>query len=350
VKDLTRLFWIVVLRASNIIFSQHNDEFDLEENGIAIGMGGTGGLLYGQFKKIDSLQIGGFRFHNINAKEITFNFNCAEDIYGIMGIGVMRHLTWQIDFKNKIILVTKEAEKLSYSENKIVIPLNENPYSHHLRTKLQLNGHSKSIDVLVDIGNSGVLNIGEDYLLSDPPDIQSKKISGKVSYGLGGTVNGEGREKVYLFDSLIFKKGNVGFGNIPVMTTPDGIDLLGLGFMNKFKTTLNWKNQTLTLDPYEINQDFVWKTLGCLTKFDKERNQTIIKAVIDDTQAAKAGVPTNATVISINDVTFTGEQSYCTYLNSLKDHPIENDTIRLKLAHEGSVKSYDLIYEPVFSK
>ena len=215
-----------------------------------------------------------------------------------------------------------------------------------MRARIQLNGHSKSKYVLVDLGNNGVLNIGESYLSSEPVNLKKKSISGNVSYSLSGTVDGEGKEKIYLFDSLIFKSANTGFCNIPVMTSPDGIDLLGLGFLKKFRTTLNWNNQTLTLEPYDENPNFMWKTAGTFLKYDQETNKVIIKAVMDETNASKAGILTNSSVISVNDFTFTDEQSYCDYLKT--EMKLQRDTVHLKLEQEGSIKSYELLSEPVF--
>ena len=96
--------------ASSFIFLHHSNEFDLEENGVALGMGGNGGFMINHFKNIDSIQIGRFKFHDINAKETDFTFSCFDDIYGIIGKEVMRHLTWQIDFENQTIIVVSDPD------------------------------------------------------------------------------------------------------------------------------------------------------------------------------------------------------------------------------------------------
>ena len=169
--------------ASSFIFTNFREEIQLENNGFAIGKNSSGSFFTTKIKKINSLQIKNLKFINLNAKENDFNIDCLEDVYGIIGIGVMRHLIWNIDFENEIIIVSKKIENFKFQDNRIEIPLTENKFSHHISTSIKFRENNKSTSVLVDLGNSGTLSLKESRVLKDSINFKSKNILGIGSTG-----------------------------------------------------------------------------------------------------------------------------------------------------------------------
>jgi hypothetical protein len=88
--------------ASNFIFTDRINEFHLKKNGVAIAIGANGNIFLTKIRRIDSLEIGRIIFRDINAKEVKFNHNCSDEVYGLIGTGIMHYLDWQIDFENKL--------------------------------------------------------------------------------------------------------------------------------------------------------------------------------------------------------------------------------------------------------
>ena len=331
--------------ASNFIFSNHLNEFDLNSNGYGIGLGANGNFFLTKIRKIDSLQIGKIKFKNLNANQKDFNFSCSENVYGLIGIGVMHHLVWQIDFKNKTILISKKLENLSFGENKIEIPLLKNERSNHLNAVIQFKKNGKTKSALVDLGSNTNLTIQEKTILRDSLPLNSKNIKGTSSQGLGGESSSDSNEKIYLLDSLFFNKTNYSVIKFPINSTPAGLSLLGLGFFENYKTTISWEDKKLILEPYDSVQNFIWNTAGFSTKYDKDLQKVIIKSITENTAASDSKIPLNAEIISINEYLFTDEASYCNY----REAKIKPDTLNLKVKDStGIIKEFQIIKQPVF--
>lgn len=331
--------------ASNFIFSNHVDEFDLDANGYGFGIGANGNFFFTKIREIDSLQIGNLKFKNLNADQKEFNFSCTEKTYGLIGIGVMRHLVWQIDFKNKTILVSKKLKDLPFCKNLIEIPLLRNKKSNHLKAVIQFKKDGKTKSALVDLGSNSGLTIKEKTILRDSLPLNSKSINGSLSQGLGGDNSSESKEKIYLLDSLFFNNTTFSVTKFPVNSTPGGLSLLGLGFFENYKTTISWEDEKMILEPYDSVQNFIWKTAGFSAKFDKDLQKVIIKSITENTAASNSKIPLNAEIISINQHVFTDEASYCDYRGA----KIKPDTLNLKVKNSvGIIKEFIIIKEPVF--
>jgi hypothetical protein len=331
--------------APTYFFNNHTEEFDLSSNGWSIGKGSSGNWFFSGIKKIRSLSIGNYTFKNLNAETIYNNFGCSDQIYGLIGIGVMKHLVWQIDFKNNLIIASKRLEDVELSENKIEIPLTENRYGHHLHASIKMHVSKFKKSVLIDLGSNGTLGIKEDHILEDSLGLHPKILDGIASEGLGGSNPSEQKEKLFLLDTLYFGTSQFTPINVPIDTSPEGLNMLGLGFLKNYRTTLSWSDKILILEPYDSIQTYLWNTFGFSLKFDDDLNKVVVKGIYRETSASISGLPLNAEVISINDYLFTNEASLCSY-RSLK---LKKDTVLLKAKYKGVISEHHLIRQPVFS-
>ncbi|WP_027473493.1 pepsin/retropepsin-like aspartic protease family protein [Saccharicrinis fermentans] len=331
--------------ASNFVFSNFPQGDSLENNVFGIGIGSKGNVFIKKIKEIDSLQIGNLTFVELSANKIDFDSDCSEGIYGIIGTGVMYHLVWQIDFEQQFIVVAKEVNNLTLSNNKIVIPLHENKYSHHLSAYIKFSALKKSKEILIDLGNSGSLTFKEEVLLVDSLDLKCKEISGSARKGLGQDDKIKGGEKYYLLDSLLFNRTSFFVKDMPISTSPKGLNLLGLGFFKKYRTTISWADKKIILEPYEHEQNFIWSTLGFSTRYDNELNKVVVASVTDSTAAYRAGLPLGAEVVSINGIIFSDLSSYCDY----KSAKLLPDTVNVTIKESNYNKEYTLVKEPIFN-
>lgn len=330
--------------AASFVFTNLREEIQLENNGFGIGKNSSGSFFTSKIKKINSLQIENLKFTNLNAKETDFNIDCLEDVYGLIGIGVMRHLIWSIDFKNDIIIVSKKIENFKFQDDRIEIPLTENKFSHHISASIKFRENNKSTSVLVDLGNSGTLSLKESRVLKDSINFKSKKILGIGSTGIADDEKEISKEKLYLLDSIYFGKTNYFVNNLPIMTSPKGLNLLGLGFFKKYKTTISWFDKKLILEPYENITDFNFKTYGFSTKNDKEENKIIIKSITENSSASRLKIPLKSEVISINSINMIDLKTYCEY----KATRNIGDSIIIKIKHNDSIQQFSIKKEYLF--
>ena len=331
--------------AKNILFRNFAKKQHFSSNGFGIAMGAHMNLFFSKIVSIPSIQIGDAVFKGVNAEEMDFPFDCMENVCGIIGTGIMSHLVWEIDFQKQIIIISKQFDGNKIDSSAIEIPLFENKYSHHLMAQIKFRTNKRPKSVLVDLGNNSTLNLEEDLLLQDSLNLRHKQILGEGSKGLGNKRNNTSYDsKYYLVDSLIFSQSGYVAHNIPVETSRKSLDLLGLGFFEKYKTIINWKDKKLILIPRDSVQNFIWNTYGFSTRYNKKSNNVEIESITNGSPASKAGLKLASQVVSINQKPFFDSLSYCDF-RKVKQL---TDTIRLGIRLNDSVQTYTLTKEPLF--
>jgi len=331
--------------ASNYVFKNFTKEHPLEGNGFAFAIGAVGNMYFSRIRKIQSLQIGAATFNTLNAEESVLNWNCVDDVYGLIGNSIMRHLVWDIDFQKQIIVLSKHLDNNKRNDHAIEIPIIDSGHSHHLTTYIKFKHNRISKKVIIDLGNPGILSLAENLLTEDRLNFKKKKIVGIGSKGLGYASNNMSLDdQYYLVDSLIFSDIGYAVSRIPVKASPKNLNLLGLGFFEKYKMTISWQDKVVILSPYDTLQNFVWKTYGFSTEYNEPKNKVEIESITENTPASKAGLPLFSEVISINQKTFTGVQSYCEYLESVD----EGDTMNIEIRHNDSIQWFKLTRELLF--
>ncbi|MDN3595990.1 PDZ domain-containing protein [Zunongwangia endophytica] len=306
--------------ASNTIFARFADDFDLEDNGYLPSIGSLGNFFWSEVKEIDRLKLGNLAFTDLNFQVSSISGQCIE-AYGIIGIGVMRHLVWQIDFEEQILIVTKELSDQTIASSDLKFDLDQNPYGHQLYIPVHLSKGKKNIDVCVDLGSSGYLSLDENLILRDSLKLKSKTIFGEGSGGLGEQKEAVAQEKIYLMDTLKFSDTDFQINNLPINSQKGHLDLLGLGFFRKFKTTISWRDNRLILSPID-SLDFMPKIIGFNMNFEEESKETFISTVIKNSPAQKAGIQLDQKVIDINGIAIKNSDDFCKARSALQKDKI----------------------------
>lgn len=329
--------------ASNMIFKNQDLKIDLESNGYSFGIGSSGNIFWTGIKKINQLQIGNLKFKNLHVKSVDFNFECL-DAYGIIGIGLMRHLVWQIDFEKNIIIISDKINDDVVNQNSLQFELSENSFGHQLSIPLKLSKTSKSVDVTVDLGNNSNLSLDEKYILRDSLSLEVKKIFGRGSSGLGDSKDEEFNEKLYLIDTLGFLGSEYKIHDFPIITSKGSLNLLGLGFFKKYKTTISWKDKKLIIEPYDSIQNFRWKTSGFGTRFKEKEKKIVINSLIEDSPTSNLNISMADEILSINGFTALSEKEYCQMKISIKNV----DTLKLEFINQDTHKNMQIVKQPIF--
>ena len=331
--------------AGSYVFKNFTKEHPLEGNGFAFSMGATGNIFFSRIRKVQSLQIGTTTFNELNVEESDLNWDCMDNVYGLIGPNVMRHLVWNIDFQKKIIVLSENIDDKYQNGQAIEIPVHESEFSHYLKVDLKFRYNRISKNVRIDFGNSGTLSLGENLLIEDGLNFKKKKILGVASKGLGYATNNKSSDgSYYLVDSLIFNQSDYSVSNIPVNASPSSSNFLGLGFFKKYKVTISWKDKVVILSPIDSIQNFVWKTYGFSTGYNENQNKVEVKKITENTPASRAGLPLLSEVVSINQKTFTTSESYCEF----KDLEFKGDTMNIEIRHNDSIQLFQLTKEFLF--
>lgn len=331
--------------AGSYVFKNFTKEHPLEGNGFAFSMGATGNIFFSRIRKVQSLQIGTTTFNELNVEESDLNWDCMDNVYGLIGPNVMRHLVWNIDFQKKIIVLSENIDDKHQNGQAIEIPVHESEFSHYLKVDLKFRYNRISKNVRIDFGNSGTLSLGENLLIEDGLNFKKKKILGVASKGLGYATNNKSSDgSYYLVDSLIFNQSDYSVSNIPVNASPSSSNFLGLGFFKKYKVTISWKDKVVILSPIDSIQNFVWKTYGFSTGYNENQNKVEVKKITENTPASRAGLPLLSEVVSINQKTFTTSESYCEF----KDLEFKGDTMNIEIRHNDSIQLFQLTKEFLF--
>lgn len=329
--------------ASNIIFKNKLSKFQFENNGLGIGKGANGNYFLTDIKKIESLTIKKILFENFNANEVEHNFDCFDDYYGIIGLGLMHNLNWQIDFDEQEIIVSENFEELTFNQNRIELDLIENQFSHHLSIPLKLNTISSNIYPVIDLGNSGYLSLNENIIFKDSLKLNSREIIGKKDFGLGNTKSKEKSKKIYHIDSLI-TNSNYSFKDLTFNSSPNSLDLLGLGVFKNYKTTISWSERKLILEHNNKQNNFNDKTFGFGITLSDESKKIIISSITKDSEADLKGFELGAEVQMINNLKFKNAKSLCIF----KDEISKNNSITIKLKMNDDIKTYKLFKKKLF--
>ncbi|MGJ3234151.1 PDZ domain-containing protein [Marivirga sp.] len=331
--------------ASNIIFNKEDSDIELENNGFSFGIGASGNFFWSGIKKLNKLQLGNLSFENIHLKSVDYNADCFE-AYGLIGTGIMRHLVWKIDFENKIIIVSDEIKRDFKNQDVLKFKLSENSFGHQLRLPLKLSDRGQKISTLVDLGSNSNLSIDEDYILADSLSFDSKRFYGSGASGLGDAVDEKFEGRLYLIDTLSFVGSGHSINNFPISAEYNSLNLLGLGFLKNYKTTISWKDDLLLLEPYDSVQNFIGKTAGMGTRFVKQDKRIQISSLTEGTPASKLNLSLGDEILAVNGLSVFNEDEYCDMLHTISGI----DTILVEVKRHDTISNVQIIKEPIFRK
>lgn len=331
--------------ASNIIFNKEDSDIELENDGFSFGIGASRNFFWSRIKKLDKIQLGSLTFENIHLKSVDYNAECFE-AYGLIGTGIMRHLDWQIDFEKSVIIVSDEINKDSISPNALKFKLSENSFGHQLRIPIKLSESGQIISPLVDLGSNSNLSIEEKYIIEDSLSFDSKRYYGSGASGLGDAEDEKFEGRVYLIDTLSFVGSGHSINNFPITAESSSLNLLGLGFLKNYKTTISWKDDLLLLEPNDSVQNFIGKTAGMGTRFVKKHKKIMISSLTEDSPATKSNLSIGDEILSVNGLSVLNEQEYCDMLHTISGI----DTILVEVKRHDTISNVQIIKEPIFRK
>ena len=254
-----------------------------------------------EYTKIDDIQIGGINFKETIAAISDFNSSelACLNADGFIGSNLMRFAVWDFDFKNQLITITNDEQKLNIPsdaiESKIFIGAGSKP---SITTKV--NGE-RVLNNVVDLGNNSSPRLSYFTFVEQK---ESKKItkyikgSGYTGIGMYGKSDPKNEFSAKIDE---IKIGNHSIKN-KVVRVKNGSSNLGISFFQNYRLILNWKSKKLKMIQERASLNTELNSFGFKPTF--EENKMYVGFIYNDTKASKI-LQFGDQILQINNIDYT---------------------------------------------
>lgn len=229
----------------------------------------------------------------------------GRSIDGIIGYDLLENYVVSIDY-NDMTFKLYDPASFVYTGGGEGFKFKLDSYIPHISGTVQLNnGENIEGEFFINTGAGSTLDFNTPFAAKN--DIISK--TGKhYSYPVAGignqeTMHYEGRVKKFDF-------GNINFENLPIgiSQAKHGIQhnrkvagIIGNKVLRRFNMTLDYKNSMLYLEPNKNFDDpFLVNASGLNLQLSQAMDRVLIHRVFEDSPADKAGIRTDAELISVD--------------------------------------------------
>jgi len=292
------------------------------------------------YTKIEDIEIGGIHFQNTIAAISDFNSSelACLDIDGFIGSNLMRFAIWDFDFKNQIITITDNEQKLNIPADAIESKMFIGTAASQPSIISYING-DKALNNLIDLGNNSTPHLSYlDFVKQKESNKITKYIlgSGYSSIGLYG--KGEKRDEISakvdeikIGDHIIKNK---------VMRVKDGKTNLGISFFKNYRLILNWEARKVHMIQEGTSNNTTLNHFGFIPSFNG--NKVVVDFIYNDTAASKV-LQFGDQVLQINTIDFsniTNNNKCDFFVNGIM--PKETDEITIKVVRNGEELEFQL--------
>lgn len=293
-----------------------------------------------QYVRLGKLNIGPVEFLNSAACIIDFKANpvlSCLDLDGIIGSNLMQFCTWRVDYSSNTIVITNQPEQLSYSSSYAEIKFKTN-MQHAIKIDYKTSNATIK-NLKIDYGSTGYLNVPDNIyqVLKEKGDL-SEPIT-EVGFAQGGIF---GLLETDSFEISVLETGKIGdfdFGKIELKSGGKG--LLGTRILKNYIVTMNWPNGTIGFENINSEIELLRNKFGLSPTFLD--GNVIIKSIIIDGAAHKAGLSPGMIIKSINDFSFEQIDGLCNYV--LDEKRNNTDTVNISVQLEDGPKNFELVAE-----
>ncbi len=333
--------------SSNLITKELYEELNFEVLGTEEIKAINSTINSTNYTKISNIKIGNIDFQQTIAGIVDLNkvveIGCTK-IDGFIGSNLMRKAIWDFDFKNQLITITNDEEKLNLPENtitsKIFIGTAGIP-----SISLKING-KKILNNVVDFGNAGTNLLRIDYFKKQlDKELIKKYVKGKQK-AFGGFGRSENKPFYHtIIDEM--KIGNHTVKNLFTSVQSGSGNNLGLAFFKNYRVILNWKNKKIKMIEITRAGNDSYKTYGFSILY-KEKN-VYVNSIIE-TSSASDFLKQGDKILSINDTNYSDitEQQYCDIWRSgtLKN----TEPLNITVIRDGKEFTFDIIKKELLKK
>ena len=266
------------------------------------------------YTKIGNIEIGGINFQNTIAAISDFNsgeLSCL-NADGFIGSNLMRFAVWDFDFKNQLITITDNEQKLNIPSDAIESKMFIGTASSVPSIISYING-DKALNNLIDLGNNSTPHLSYlNFVKQKESNKITKYIAGSGYSGIGMYGKGEKKneysakiDEIKIGDHIIKNK---------IMRVKDGKTNLGLLFFKNYRLILNWKAKNIKMVQESTSNNTELNHFGFNPNFNK--NKVFVDFIYNDTAASKL-LQIGDQILQINNIDYSKitNENKCDYFN-----------------------------------
>ena len=292
------------------------------------------------YTKIDDIEIGGINFQHTVAAITDFNSGelACLNADGFIGSNLMRFAIWDFDFKNQLITITDNEQKLNIPADAIESKMFIGTAASQPSIISYING-KRALNNMIDLGNNGTPHLAHgDFVKQKESNKITKYISGSGYTSIG--MYGKGKKKneysakvdeIKIGEHLIKNK---------VMRVKDGKTNLGISFFKNYRLILNWKARKVKMIKERDTNNTELNHFGFNPYFNG--NKVYVDFIYNETPASKV-LQLGDQVLEINDIDLTNitDNNKCIFFNN-GFVPKETDEITIKVLRNGEKLEFQL--------
>ena len=292
------------------------------------------------YTKIDDIEIGGIHFKETIAAISDFNSGILACLNadGFIGSNLMRFAIWDFDFKNQIITITDNEQKLNIPADAIESKIFIGTASSEPSIISYVNG-DKVLNNLIDLGNNSTPHLSYvDFIKQKESNKITKYITGSGYSGIGMYGNGENK------DEFSAKIDEIKIGNHiikdKIMRVKDGKTNLGILFFKNYRLIINWKAKKIKMIQESTSNNTELNHFGFNSNFNG--NKVFVDFIYNETEASKA-LQFGDQVLQINNTDYTNitNENKCEFFS----HGFiqkKTDDITIKVLRNGEKLEFQL--------
>jgi len=293
-----------------------------------------------KYTKIDDIEIGSLNFRETVAAIADFNSGelACLNADGFIGSNLMRFATWDFDFKNQLITITDDEQKLNIPSDAIESKLFIGTAISQPSIITEVNG-DRVLNNMIDLGNNGNAHLSYTTFLKQK---KSKKIT-KYIKGFGYTgigMYGKGDKKKEYSAKIDQIKIGSHIITDKIMVVKDGKTNLGISFFKNYRLILNWKAKKVKMVQENISYNTELNQFGFNSNFNK--NKVFVDFIYNDTEASKV-LQFGDQILQINNrdyTNITNENKCNLFYNGII--PKGSNEIIIKVLRNGEELEFEL--------
>ena len=281
------------------------------------------------YTKIDDIEIEGIHFKETIAAIADFNSGelACLNADGFIGSNLMRFAVWDFDFKNQVITITDNEQKLNIPTDAIETKMFIGTAASQPSIISYVNGN-KALNNLIDLGNNSTPHLSYlDFLKQKKSNKITEYIEGSGYSGIG--MYGKGKKKKEISAKIDqIKIGNHLINNM-IMRVKDGKTNLGISFFKNYRLILNWKAKKVKMIQERASNNTELHHFGFDPSFNG--NKLFVEFIYNETEASKA-LQFGDQIIQINNIDYTNitnEKKCEFFLNSFIAKGSDEITIKV---------------------
>ncbi len=297
-----------------------------------------------KFIEIPEIELQSIKFVEIgaaiaNLKSLSDYFGCIK-IEGILGNNLFRKAKWELDYKNQVIRVSDDIDRLKENSKAVIIPMICGEIGNAY-VELEINKNRAKF--ILDTGYNGKVTSKMklfEILTKSSEHFENTEMKGVEGYSL---FKGLSYGSTYYGYAKQIKIGNQNILNQIITFKERSPNLIGNQLLESFKVIIDWSDKTLILYKNEEIKADTLKAYEYVLWIDHGKNEIKLSNTWE-THKLKGTIFPNNRIIEINgiDLESLNEDEFCKFVEGKFVELIRESTLNLLILNEENEEKIEL--------